>query len=205
MDVDNHLTLLPKLGSAIDATLQSWNAYIAAVSQWPTYENIITGDIKDKATKSQALKHLLETLPTRHTALVHSYNDPELGFVELSEVCARLVEELQSPDSEVDLDKDFNKLAGTSFIKTVVSLERKIADEEQWRSQELNRLKASHTCLMTVREDGELEKGEVRALVDAMEAVGIPLIGLGPVELIGDGGSQGIGVSSPELHPHVQG
>lgn len=187
MESDDHLTLLPKLGTAIDAALQSWNSHTATAAQYPTYESIISGDIKDISTKVQALKHVLETLPSRHAALVQSYNDPELDFIELSDLCGNLLEELQSPEPDVELGEDFNKIfMSKRFIKSVVALEKEIRDEELWRSQELNRLKASQACLTKVREDGELDKRQVRALVDAMEEIGIPLIGFGLGDKVAD-------------------
>ena len=188
MTADNYYTLLPRLGYAIDAALEAWTSHTGTVVEQPTYESITSSNTKDISVKVQALTHVLETLPARHAALVRSYNDPELDLIELPEVCANLVEELQSPQQELELDQDFNKiLASKRFAKSIATLEKELGDEEQWRSQELRRLKASHLCLMSVREDRELKQSDVAVLMDAMEEIGVPLIGFGADGKMTDG------------------
>ena len=144
------------------------------------YESIIANGTKDTASKLKALQHLLDTLPTRHTALALSYNDPDMNFVDLSDECANLLEELQNPSSDVDLGDWFNKVVSSKrFINSVAALEKDMREEEQGRMQELRSLKAIQVSLMAVRDDGELGKSEVMALLEAMEKVGVELSGYG--------------------------
>ena len=94
MATKNDFDLLPKLGVAIDISLATWEAYMDTLTDQPTYEGIISNNIQDISTRAKALLHLLEPLPTRHAALVISYSDAKVNFVELSKPCANLLEEL---------------------------------------------------------------------------------------------------------------
>ena len=182
MEINDITTLLPKLGIAIDTTLAAWEAYLDTLSKQPTYESIISQESKEVSTKVKALLHLLEDLPLRHAALVQSYCDNKLSFIELSDQCADLLQELQKPESEVDLEEWFSKaLTGKKFVKEVATLENEIRDEEQGRLQELRRLHAIQTALMGVLADGELGVKEIEALLEAMEAIGVSLAGSGAV------------------------
>lgn len=191
----DHVTLLPKLGAAIDTALASWEAYLETLTEQPTFETIIADDTKDLSTKIQAIQHLLETLPSRHSALVNSYADDKLDVMELSDHCIVLLEELQKPRSERDLDGWFDKVLSSKRLATSIKeLEKELQAEEQWRAQVLRRLKGQHMALMMVRADGELGRREVEALLDAMEALGVSLIGSGAVhEEAVDGVQDGTG------------
>lgn len=170
------MALLPKLGIAIDTSLATWESYTETLADQPTYESIISTDLQDTSTKAKALLHLLDTLPSRHAALVVAYSDDKLEYVGLSDICTNLLEELQKPESDVELDSWFNRtLAGKKSVTTVVQLEKDIRSEEQGRLQELRRLKASQLALMSVYQDGELGDNEVEKLLDAMEEVGVHL------------------------------
>ena len=192
MQVDDVSTLLPRLAVAIETSLAAWEAYLEDVSGQATYETIISSDIKEVGTKVKALEYLLDVLPSRHMALVLAYCDSENNSSELSDVCATLLEELQKPGSDLDLEAWFSKtITSKRFIKDIVGLEKDLKDDEQSRLQDLRRLKAVHSGLMEVLADGELAVEEVDALLTAMEEVGVSLAGSGAineaVDLVGDG------------------
>ena len=181
MATKNDFDLLPKLGTAIDISLASWEAYMETLTDQPTYEAIISNNIQDTSTKAKALLHLLETLPTRHAALVISYSDAKVKFVELSNPCANLLEELQNSESDFELKSWFKQtIKSKKLVNGISQVERDIQTAEQGRMQELRRLKASHIGLTTVYEDGELERKEINKLLDAMEEIGVDLVVPGP-------------------------
>ena len=141
---------LPKLGIAIDTSLASWEAYMETLTDQPTYESIISNNnTQDTFTKAHALFYLIETLPTRHAVLVISYSDTKVKFVELSNPCANLFEELQKPDSDAELKAWFDRvMTSHKLINGIAEIERNLEMVEQGRMQELKRLKASHVSLM---------------------------------------------------------
>lgn len=176
METNDHANILSKLGVAIDGSLAEWEAYLATLADQATYQTIISGDIQDTATKTAALRHLLEVLPCRHAALVIAYGDPKITFIELDRPCGNLLSELQDPRSDVDFGSWFNRvLPGKKLIKSITQYEADIRSAEQGRLQELNRLKAQHFALTMVLKDGELGADEVGKLLDAMEEIGVPL------------------------------
>ncbi len=179
MDTETYLTLLPKLGIAIDNSLTAWEAYIAEVRQQEDFTTIISSESDDSATKAKALQHILFTLPLRHEALVKSWGDPKLRSVELSETCDRLLAQLMKYPDGTELNACYDEvIASKRFIDRVVAVEEETRECEDRRSQVLRSLKAVHINLMEVRGDGELGAGDIVALVDAMEAVGVSLVGL---------------------------
>jgi hypothetical protein len=164
-------------------SLASWEAYLKDLEGHPGYSTIISDNPKEAATKAKALQYLLSTLPTRHAELVRSCSDPEVETVKLADMCGNLLDELQSPSHEIDLNAWFNMVStGKRFIDRVLSIEKDIEEEEQRRLQELSRLKAVHMSLMQVCGDGELGMKDVEVLMDAMEAVGVLLVGSGGFE-----------------------
>jgi hypothetical protein len=176
MATNNDFDLLPKLGIAIDASLAAWEAYMETLTDQPTYEAIMSNNIQDTSTKAQALLHLLETLPTRHAALVISYGDAKIKFVELSNPCANLLQELQNPESDVELTSWFNRtIKSKKLVNCISQVETDIKTAEQGRMQELKRLKASHLSLTVVYKDGELGSKDIDKLLDAMEEIGVDL------------------------------
>jgi hypothetical protein len=176
MATKNDFELLPKLGIAIDASLVAWEAYMETLTDQSTYEAIITNNIQDTSTKANALLHLLETLPTRHAALVISYGDEKIKFVELSNPCANLLQELQKPESDVELTSWFNRtIKSKKLVNCISQVETDIKTAEQGRMQELKRLKASHLSLTMVHKDGELGSKDIDKLLDAMEEIGVDL------------------------------
>ena len=180
---NNYFSLLPTLGTAIDASLSEWESYLKRLDANISYELISSNDTKDPATKVRSLEYLLGTLPSRHAQLVRSYNDPDLEAVELSELCSNLLEELQSPKSEVELGAWFSRVLWSKrFVSGVMQLEKDIKDREQGRLQELRRLGGIHFSLMIVHEDRELGWPEVEALLEVMEAVGVSLTDCGIVK-----------------------
>jgi hypothetical protein len=136
----------------------------------------MSNNIQDTSTKAQALLHLLETLPTRHAALVISYGDAKIKFVELSNPCANLLQELQNPESDVELTSWFNRtIKSKKLVNCISQVETDIKTAEQGRMQELKRLKASHLSLTVVYKDGELGSKDIDKLLDAMEEIGVDL------------------------------
>ena len=104
---------------------------MTVVALIPTYESIILNDLKNISTKVKALEHILDTLPARYTAIERSYNDPALDCFDLSQLCANLSEELQSPGSGIELDNWFSKiLTSKKLLRDVAALENGIKDEE---------------------------------------------------------------------------
>ncbi|KAK3725414.1 hypothetical protein LTR37_000384 [Vermiconidia calcicola] len=163
---DNYFSLLPTLGTAIDASLSEWESYLKRLDANISYELISSNDTKAPATK-----------------LVRSYNNPELEAIRLSELCSNLLDELQSPETEVELGAWFSRVLWSKrFLSGVMQLEKDIKDREQGRLQEPRKLKASQSMLTTVREDCELGWPEVEALLEAMEAVGVSLTDCGIVK-----------------------
>ena len=187
MEGNDHLALLLKLGSAIDDALSTWEAYLEILKEQTAYEAIVSEGDKSTATKVKALQHILDTLPARQTALVKSHNDPNIILLELPEICANLLDELQRLEIEVELDGCFNTiLTSQRLFKKVADLEKDLRNEEDCHAQDLRRLKANHILLTGIGQDGELEQEHVVALVEAMEAVGVPLFGCGIPEEIED-------------------
>ena len=187
METNDNATILSKLGVAIDASLADWEIYLATLADQTTYEAIIAGDIQDTATKTEALRHLLEVLPCRHAALVIAYSDPKINFIELNRPCGNLLKELQDPKSDVDLGSWFNRvLVGIKLVKSITQCEADVRSAEQGRLQELNRLKAQHFALSMVSEDEELGANEVGKLLDTMEEIGVPLNVPGAFADLGD-------------------
>ena len=193
MNNTNYITTLPRLGTTIDTALATWETYLQTLTEHPTYESIVSNTTKDIATKVKALQHVLDTLPARHKALVQSYSDTNLEPVELSNICANLLEELKNPRSGLELDAWFTKTLATKKTTTgIAQLEKDIMDEEQGRLQELRRLKAIHMSLTSVLADGELGKKEVDMMLDAMEELGVSLADCGAdTEVAGSGDKEG--------------
>lgn len=190
MEADNFSDLMPGLGDAIDTALAHWETYFGDVEAQPSYSTVIEQDPKSPETKAKALQYILFTLPERHTMLVRSCSAAELEAVQLPDVCGNLLDELQSPSHEIDLDSWFNSVTSTKkFVDRVIALEKDIREEELRRKQDLSRLKAVHIALTQVGRDGELGSKDVEVLVNAMEAIGVSLIGPsgGPREEINDG------------------
>lgn len=180
VEAETYHSLLPKLGSAIDNCLAAWETYFEEIGRQPAYETIVSSDSIDTTTKAHALGHLLLILPLRHAALVKSCTDPDIELVELPEQCDVLLQELLAMDKEMDFDALFGFLAkNKKFVARAVKLENGIRQEEMFRKQQLSRLKGLHLSLTYVREDGALAQQEVEALVDAMEALGVSLVGVG--------------------------
>lgn len=127
-----------RTGTAIDTSLATWQTYLETVAQDLSYDAILADDAKTPSTKVQALRHLLESLPARYAALRHSYCDPELEIVMLSDQCAGLLEELDNAECPVELSQWFNFVTSKRFISTAVQLEKEMREEEQSRLQEVS-------------------------------------------------------------------
>lgn len=187
MEFDNYLTLLPKFGSAIDDCLAAWETYLIEIENQPTYETIISASSLDTAAKVEALEHLLSTIPLRHANLMKFCSDSNLEHIELPEKCDVLLEELLSMKKQMDFDSWFSFLSKNKrFVDRVVDMEQGIKEEEMFRKQQLNRLKALHIGLMSVHGDGELMQKDVEHLVDAMEALGVSIVGVGILDGTGE-------------------
>lgn len=177
MATEDDSSILLKLGAAIDTSLVEWEVYLETLTENSTYEDIILNDIQDATTKANALLHLLDVLPTRHAALVISYGDANIKFLELSLPSANLLAELQNPESDVELKAWFNRtMMSKKLSKSISQFEKDILAAEQGRLQELRRLKAIHFSLTKVSKDGELGSKVVEKLLDAMEEIGISLM-----------------------------
>jgi hypothetical protein len=188
METIDTMNFLLKLGIAIDSSLAAWKGYLDTLPEQLTYEAIIANDIQDATTKAKALLHLLEVLPSRHAALIISYGDSTLKFIELSAQCANLLSELQKPESHVELKSWFNRtITNKKLVNSIAQFERDVNTEEQGRLQELRRLKAIYLGLMSVYEDSELGEKEVEDLLDAMEEVGVSLAVPGAFTELADG------------------
>jgi hypothetical protein len=179
--IEDHLTTLPKLGLAIDNTLTEWETYLEEISSQPSYGMISFNDTADTSSKIEALQYLLSGLPLRYAALIKSCSDPNLELVGLPDRCVSLLKELLSMKSEVDMGKEYALLVKNKrFVDRVTLLEKGIKDEELFRKQELNRLKGLHMSLMYVRDDGgDVPQKDFVALLDAMEALGVSIMGFG--------------------------
>lgn len=175
---NNYMTLMPGLGNAIDTALAHWETYLGDLEHQPGYSTIIEQDPKSPESKAKALQYVLFTLPERHTMLVRSCSAAELEAVQLPDVCGNLLDELQSTSHEIDLLSWFNSVTSTKkFVDRVVALEKDIREEEMRRRQDLSRLKAVHIAFTQVGRDGELGLKDVEVLVNAMEAIGVSLVG----------------------------
>lgn len=130
----DHDLLLVKLGAAIDSALGIWTSWTTAIARFPTFESITQGEQKDTATTVKALECIVDTLPTRHRALVHAYKDAKVDFIELPATCANLLEELELAESGFDIGNELaKKLTSKRFKDSVLALEKQISAEEQGR------------------------------------------------------------------------
>lgn len=181
---------LEKLGSIIEEELKSWMIYLHSQSGAPSYEILTSDDKTDAATKIKCLRHILETLPTRHKALINAYNAAETEQVELADQCAVLLEQLQVAaevppnESKAAGDEDNKKLdlqgyydqklfRGKKFKADIVAQDKEIGKLEAARLEELKELMTMFEELMIVREEGVLELKQVQLLVEAMDDVGL--------------------------------
>ena len=180
MAASGSASLLTRLGAAINNSLAAWELYLETFTENPTYDSIISTDTKDVTTKVKALQYLLETLPSRHTALAQSYCDTSLNFAELSDICRNLLDELRNPASDLDLNAWFNKIViSKRFVDGILTLGKDIGEQEQGRLQQLRRSKAIHVSLVAVLKDGELGKKEVDKMLEAMDELGVSLADTG--------------------------
>lgn len=172
--MDGHDSLLLKLGVDINSALGLWTSWVTAIARYPTLESILSGDPKDTSAMVKTLEYILETLPTRHCALVHAYNDDNIEPIELFSTCANLPEELGLPERAFEIGNELaQKVTSKRFRAKVVDIEKQLSEKEQGRCQESKRLKACHSYLMRVGEDAIVGKVELTTLMEAMEELGI--------------------------------
>ena len=189
MENKSDTNLLCRLGIAIDLSLTMWEEYVETLKEQPTYETIMLNDLQNPDNKPKALLHLLETLPTRHAALVLSYSDSKTTFIELPRPCTNLLSELRSNKSNVELASWFNRtLPAKRLMSSISHFERDIKIAEDGRSQELRRLKAVHYGLTKVVDEGSVVGVKaVGKLLDAMEEIGVSLEDSGEFDELEDG------------------
>ncbi|KAK4631702.1 hypothetical protein CLAFUW4_02513 [Fulvia fulva] len=170
---------LEKLGSIIEEELKSWMIYLHSQSGAPSYEILTSDDKTDAATKIKCLRHILETLPTRHKALINAYNAAETEQVELADQCAVLLEQLQVAaevppnESKAAGDEDNKKLDLQGYYDQKLFRGKKFKADIAARLEELKELMTMFEELMIVREEGVLELKQVQLLVEAMDDVGL--------------------------------
>ncbi|KAK5164473.1 uncharacterized protein LTR77_009679 [Saxophila tyrrhenica] len=185
--MSHHHPLLRALGLAIDTSLTDWESYTHHLRTLPSLDAVTVLDPGTPATTAKVLEYVLHTLPQRHGILVKAYGDPGLDLVVLPVDCERLLDHLQDSDEGGEWFKGFVK--SKRFIGKVLRMEDEVASAEKARLQSLRRLKADWIVLKE-QEMGRLDARKVEALVEAMEVVGVELVGVEGFEAFGEEGDE---------------
>lgn len=161
-------TDLSKLGLIIETELQSWLTHLSHLPQ-TTISTLTDNTLQ---TKTSALIHILETLPCRHRALVHAYNQDQ---IDISDTCSLLLEGLKNEAETLDLSGfyDHKLFRGKKFRQEAMAMEEEVRELEKGRLEELKELMGMFEELVILRDEGMLEERELRMLVEAMDDVGL--------------------------------
>ncbi|SMR46632.1 unnamed protein product [Zymoseptoria tritici ST99CH_1E4] len=171
----NAMIHLDILNGIIETELTFWMDYLKAL---PSHDfSTLTADSPSPQLLTQALIHILESLPLRHRALAAIYSDPDVEPVVLPGGCDELLRDLKRSVAdvveEVGMDHEKKLFSGKVFRQGVLALEAEVKVLEEARMEELKGLMGLVEMLRLVGDEGRLGNGELKVLIEAMDEAGL--------------------------------